>query len=736
MGVCIGSRSFAPLLRLSSRLTLNSGVVRSISSVAARRRLLAASTSNSSQTIGMRYYSAETAEQKKPEAAASNVNEEQELNDEASDEVDVKADNKESSNTNTWHELGDAKPHTFKTETQKLLHIVANSLYSEKEVFVRELVSNATDALEKLRYTRMSGQTSEAAADTPLEIRLFVDTEAKTFTIQDTGIGMTEQELNDHLGTIARSGSKSFIEQLDNNGNGNADAREKIIGQFGVGFYSSFMVGDKVRVYTRSAEPDAKGYCWTSDGLGAYTIAEADNVDVGTKIVIDLRDQCLEFADRAKVESIVFKYSNFVGFPIYLNGKKINTVEALWAMDKNSISDEQHTEFYRFIASAWDRPRFRLHYKTDAPLSINSLLYVPENHAEQFGMERMDPGVSLYSRKVLIQSKSTALLPAWLRVIDSEDIPLNLSREMLQDSALIMRLRNLMTQRICKWLEEESRRDPEKYNNFSRDFGVFLKEGVCTDSAHKNAIGKLLRFESSGLDKGQVTSFKEYVSRMPSEQKAIYYLCTPSREFGEESPYSERFKQQNIEILYLYDSVDEFVMHNLGQFGDKRLISIDSEEASNALSTETTKATENELTDEQAKALADWMLSQLGSSVRSVKASKRLVSHPAIVVDPESPTMRRMMQMISSSNKDMMLPQNPINLEINPSHPVICGLYHARNERPELAKEVAEQIVANAQIAAGSLDDPRSMLKRLNYLMATVLESQAVPELPSSDQQQ
>ncbi|RKP25624.1 TNF receptor-associated protein 1, isoform CRA_d [Syncephalis pseudoplumigaleata] len=640
------------------------------------------------------------------------------------------------------HGVGDATSHVFKTETQKLLHIVANSLYSEKEVFVRELVSNAADALEKLRYMRMSGATSDAAGDAPLEIRLFVDPEAKTFTIQDTGVGMTEQELNDHLGTIARSGSKSFIERLEESGNKNADAREKIIGQFGVGFYSSFMVGDRVRVYTRSAQPDAKGYCWSSDGTGAYTIAEAEHVDVGTKIVVELRDQCLEFADRAKIEGIVFKYSNFVGFPIYLNGKKINTVEALWTMasgDKSSISDEQHTEFYRFVASTWDRPRFRLHYKTDAPLSINSLLYVPGNHAEQFGMERMDPGVSLYSRKVLIQSKSAALLPGWLRfvkgVIDSEDIPLNLSREMLQDSALIKRLRDVMTQRICKWLEEEARRNPEKYNLFARDFGVFLKEGVCTDASHKDAIGKLLRFESSALEKGKVTSFKEYIARMPESQAAIYYLCVPNREYGDESPYSERFKQQNIEILYLYDSVDEFVMHNLGQVADKPLVSIDSQEALKALTTEQPDAADvkaGQLTDDQADTLATWMLGQLGTTLSTVKPSKRLVSHPAIVVDPESPTLRRMMQMVSSSNKGIMLPQNPVNLEINPNHPVIYGLYHAREQRPDLAKEVAEQIVVNAQIAAGVLDDPRSMLKRLNHLLATVLESQAVPELPPS----
>ncbi|RKP04679.1 ribosomal protein S5 domain 2-type protein, partial [Thamnocephalis sphaerospora] len=593
--------------------------------------------------------------------------------------------------------IGEAKQHQFKTETQKLLHIVANSLYSEKEVFVRELVSNAADALEKLRYLRTSGQSTDMDKDTPLEIRLYADRESRTFTIQDNGIGMTESELDEHLGTIARSGSKAFIEQLGDSKDAAASARDKIIGQFGVGFYSSFMVGDKVRVYTRSAQPGSKGYCWTSDGLGSYTVAEADNVDIGTKIVIELRENCLDYADNIRVENIVFKYSNFVGFPIYLNGEKINTVDALWTMDKNSITDEQHKEFYRFIASAWDMPRFRLHYKTDAPLQINSLLYVPENHAEQFGMERMEPGVSLYSRKVLIQAKSRALLPDWLRfikgVVDSEDIPLNLSREMLQDSALIAKLRNVMTVRVCKWLEEEARRNPEKYNQFFQRFGIFLKEGVCTDTAFRTNISKLLRFESSATESGKTISFQDYLDSKPESQSAIYYLCTPSRDFALDSPYYEPFKKQGIEVLFLYDSVDEFVMNNLSTFRHAKLISIDSEEAAEALTGMAgADSSVKQLTDEEAQELADWMLKTLGEAVKTVKPSKRLVSHPAVVVDPESPTMRRMMQMISGSNKGVMLPPSPANLEINPSHPIVSGLYRARLENPELAKSVAEQV--------------------------------------------
>ncbi|RUP47403.1 hypothetical protein BC936DRAFT_145769 [Jimgerdemannia flammicorona] len=444
---------------------------------------------------------------------------------------------------------GQEQHHEFKTETKKLLHIVANSLYSEKEIYHSELISNAADALEKLRHMQLIEQGFEATH--PLEIHISVDKEKCTFIIQDFGIGMTEEELNQNLGTIAQSGSKAFLENLEKEG-GSSMSKDKIIGQFGVGFYSTFMVGDKIKVYSRSARPGSKGYCWTTDGLGSYTLAEAEGVAVGTKIVIELREDSANFASKFTIDSVIKKYSNFVGFPIHLNGTKVNTVEPLWTQDKSAVTTDQHREFYRFVANAWDDPQFTLHYRTDAPMSIRSILYVPEHllSNELLG-QRLEPGVSLYSRKVLIQPKSKALLPEWLRfvkgVVDLEDLPLNVSRELLQDNVL-SKLRNIMTARIIRWFHNESHQNPDKFNKFFLDFGQFLKEGICIDAQSKKDIAKLLRYETSATKEGELIGLKEYVERKKEGQERIYYLLTPKRKFAEESPYLEAFRKKDIEV--------------------------------------------------------------------------------------------------------------------------------------------------------------------------------------------
>ncbi|KAL1917225.1 uncharacterized protein VTP21DRAFT_4881 [Calcarisporiella thermophila] len=626
---------------------------------------------------------------------------------------------------------GQPMQHEFKAETKKLLQIVTNSLYSEKEVFVRELVSNAADALEKLRHAQLTQQGLDSSR--PLEIRISVDKEAKTFTIQDSGVGMTEEELIDNLGTIARSGSKSFLEKLESS---EASAKDKIIGQFGVGFYSSFMVGANIRVYTRSATPGSKGYVWASDGLGSYTVSEADGVDVGTKIVIELREDCMEFADKLRIESIVKKYSNFVGFPIYLNEERVNTLDALWTKAKNEVTADEHRQFYQFISQQWDSPLYTLHFKSDFP-AISSILYVPERHMEVLGtgFGRQEPGVSLYTRKVLIQSKSKGLLPEWLRflrgVVDAEDLPLNVSRELLQDGVL-QKLSRVLTRRIVSWLEGEAKQDPKKYADFVGDFGVFLKEGVCTDPVNQKDIAKLLRYETSTLNKGELSGLKDYVERMKEGQKSIYYLCTSARKFAEESAYLEKFKEKGVEVLFLYDNVDEFVVNHLRDFNGHKLVSIDSDisqdEFMNAAS-ESNKGAEG-LSEEQGQELAEWLQNTLGKeAVKKVTVSRRLVTHPAIVTDHDSPAMRRMLAMMSGSAKNTDdLPPSPVALEINGEHAVIRGLYRVRNEDPELAKLVASQIHDNALCAAGVLDDPRSMITRLNRLLELTLEKRGIEE--------
>ncbi|XP_017759396.1 PREDICTED: heat shock protein 75 kDa, mitochondrial-like [Eufriesea mexicana] len=331
--------------------------------------------------------------------------------------------------------------HKFQSETQMLLQIVAKSLYSEQEVFLRELISNASDALEKLRYMRISdSKVAEVAGDRNLEIHIGTNKQDRILIIQDTGIGMTREELISNIGTIARSGSKAFLEKIKEKQN--AGDTSQIIGQFGVGFYSAFMVADKVEVFTKSYEKDAEGLCWQSDGSDTFNISNAEGVQPGTKIVIHLNSQCRQFSDEDTINRLITKYSNFIGSPIYVNGKRVNTMQPLWLLDPKEITQLQHNEFYRFIGNCFDSPRFILHYSTDVPINIRALLYFPEQKPSffDFGKDEVT-GVSLYSRKVLIKSKDINILPKWLRfvkgVVDSEDIPLNLSRELLQNSTLI-----------------------------------------------------------------------------------------------------------------------------------------------------------------------------------------------------------------------------------------------------------------------------------------------------------
>ncbi|KAJ1945725.1 hypothetical protein FBU59_002228 [Linderina macrospora] len=616
--------------------------------------------------------------------------------------------------------------HEFKAETKKLLHIVAHSLYSQREVFVRELISNASDALEKLRHLQVTSQ--DVQADKPLAIDISVDADSKTITFQDSGIGMSAEELKENLGTIARSGSKAYIEKMQE-GQDTKDMANTIVGQFGVGFYSAFMIGDKITVYTRSAQPGSQGYKWESDGLGSYTLKAAENVDVGTKIVIHTKEDAKEYLDKGNLEKIICKYSNFVGFPISVNGEKVNTVEALWTKGKNEISDEEHTDFYRFISRNLDQPLYTLVYKADAPLSIRSILYAPTKDPEAMGFERVKPGVSLYSRKVLIMANAESLLPDWLRfvqgVVDSEDLPLNLSRELLQNGPVINRLKSIVTGRIIKWLQEEARRDETKFAEFSKTFGAYIKEGVCQDVANQAEVAKLLRFETSKEEAGKLVALEDYVARMPEDQEHIYFFCTPNRRLGEDSPYFEPFKQHGAEVLFLHHPLDEFVMGRLQNFKGKRLVSVDSEDAAAVLKKwnaedSAAEGSAEALSAEQSAELTAWMFGKLGMPIKEVKVADRYMTFPAVVTDFESPAVRRMMKMMAGGS-DMPLPVTPCNLEINPRDPIIKGLFSLKDSDEELAAKVSKQLLDNAMITAGIMDDPRTMIKQLNEILAATV---------------
>ncbi|XP_060757407.1 heat shock protein 75 kDa, mitochondrial isoform X1 [Neoarius graeffei] len=620
---------------------------------------------------------------------------------------------------------GSYSKHEFQAETKKLLDIVAKSLYSEKEVFIRELISNGSDALEKLRHKLITG----GGDSEPLEIHLQTDAARGILTIQDTGIGMNQQELITNLGTIACSGSKAFLEALQNQ----AEAKSSVIGQFGVGFYSAFMVADKLDVYSRSAEPGVPGYKWSSDGSGVFQIAEASGVRQGTKIVLHLKDECKEFSSEDRVKEVVKKYSNFVSFPIYLNGRRLNTLQALWMMDPKEISEWQHEEFYRYIAKAYDKPRYTLHYRADAPLNIRSIFYVPEMKPTMFDVSReMGSRVALYSRKVLIQTKATDILPKWLRflqgVVDSEDIPLNLSRELLQESALIRKLRDVLQQRIIRFLLDQSKKEPEKYVRFFEDYGLFMREGIVTSTEQdiKENIAKLLRFESSALPAGQQTSLMGYTSRMKAGTRNIYYLCAPSRQLAEHSPYYEAMKMKDMEVLFCYEPFDELTLLHLREFDKKQLISVETDIVVDHYKEEkfeASKPASEQLSEQQAENLMAWMRNCLGEKVTNIKVTPRLNTHPAMITVLEMGAARHFLrtQQLARSVEERAQILQP-TLEINPGHELIKKLHVLKDSNPDLAQLLLEQIFDNAMITAGLNDDPRPMISRLNDLLTKALE--------------
>ncbi|KAG7204643.1 hypothetical protein KM043_005058 [Ampulex compressa] len=622
---------------------------------------------------------------------------------------------------------GDAAKHEFQSETRMLLEIVAKSLYSDKEVFVRELISNASDALEKLRYLKLSdSEASNLAGDRSLEIHLATDKPNRTLTIQDTGIGMTREELISNLGTIARSGSKAFLEQLKDKQD--AGDSSKIIGQFGVGFYSAFMVADKVEVFTKSYGENAEGLCWSSDGSGTYEISNAEGVQPGTKIVMHLKPDCREFSDETTIERVIQKYSNFVGSPIYLNGRKANTIQPLWMLDPKDISSLQHTEFYRYVGNCFDSPRFVLHYTTDVPLSIRALLYFPEEKPALFDMSRdTTSGVSLYSRKILIKSKAENILPKWLRfvkgVVDSEDIPLNLSRELLQNSALISKLRNVLTARIVKYLIERSTKQPEEYNKFYKEYGLFLKEGIITsyDQNEKEEISKLLRFESSATAPGEVVSIPDYCKRLPADSKQIFYLAAPSRTLAEQSPYYESLKKRNVEVLFCYESYDELLLMHLRNYKDYNLISVEKEMRDSVDSSKTENL--DVINQEEIDNLLRYMKNTLSKKAHDIKVTNRLESHPCVVTVQDMASARHFIRTQSHNlEQGMQFSILQPRLEINPKHPIIKKLCQLIKTDEKLANLLIKQLFDSAMVGAGLFEDPRVLLAPMNELLTLALE--------------
>mmetsp|Transcript_3756 Transcript_3756/g.6485 ORF Transcript_3756/g.6485 Transcript_3756/m.6485 type:complete len:747 (+) Transcript_3756:88-2328(+) len=661
----------------------------------------------------------------------------------------------------------------FQAETRQLLDIVTHSLYTDKEVFLRELVSNASDALEKLRHVQATGTISGLGGDQesiPLEIRITTDEASNTLTITDTGIGMTKEEMVSNLGTIARSGSKAFVHEMNLKAQG-ADPTtdvdpfgEGIIGRFGVGFYSGFMVSDKVDVRSKSAgkvsnneteiiESNDEPIVWESTGTGKYSISalsEDIRQDRGTSVVLHLKPELSQYSNETTIETILKKYSNFVGFPIFLNGNRVNTIDAIWLQEPKTVDEEKHSAFYKYVSHMHDEPLSTIHFRMDAPLDIKALFYIPSFHQEKYGMGRMEPGVSLYSRKILIEAKSPDILPDWCRfikgVVDSEDLPLSISREKPQDSALVGKMRKALTRKLISHLSKMMRKEPEKYKDeFYKEYNFFLKEGICQDFESQQQLSKLLYFETSKGMAGELVSLDEYVSKCPPEQNDIYYLFAPSRELALQSPYMETFLKSKREVIFIYSDIDDFVMANLKQFEGRNLLSADRSELNFKDDDDAEKDDKDSsddsdvakgLTSSEATDFCAWFQTTLASKVSKCKTTNRLSSSPAVITDNESGALRRMMRMVETSeggtsSNSMPLPKQTV--EINPKHEIIVGIHRLKEKDPMLAEVLAEQVVDNCLVAAGLLDDGRTMLPRLNDLMLCIVKNNVTEESGEED---
>lgn len=613
--------------------------------------------------------------------------------------------------------MSDSEPQTqsFQAEVRQLLDIVIHSLYTDKEIFVRELISNASDSLEKLRLKQLT-ENSVFEGDLPLEINITTDEEANTITFSDHGIGMNRQELTDNLGTIARSGSKEFLQALKEKGDTNAS----VIGQFGVGFYSVFMAAEKVEVYTHSWDAEAEHLKWESDGQSGYSIYESEGQQRGAKIVVYLKEDSKEFATEATIKNVIEQYSRFVSFPLNLNGERVNTVDAIWLKSKKEISEEEYKEFYQYCAHATDEPRHTLHFSTDAPLNLNALLFSPDENHERFGFGQMKPGVSLYCRKVLIDSEPQGLLPEWLRflrgVVDSEDLPLNISRETMQDSALVQKLNRLLTKRFLKHLASQAKNEPEKYQEFFERFGRFLKEGIATAPEHHEALGGLLRFESSMLEKGEKTSLADYLTRSKEEQEEIYYLVGLDRDAMAAGPYLEAFQKRGIEVALFTDQIDDYIMETLREFKGKKLVSADRAE----IELDDLVESKSKLSEEDGNSLVEWLTTTLGDKVEKVELGKRLVSHPVVALqsqDAPSGQVRAMMEAMGEN-----APEQKARLEFNPNHELVAKLHALKGENEEVAAKVANQLADNALLAAGLVKNPAGVVAGMNDLLGSLMK--------------
>jgi molecular chaperone HtpG len=606
----------------------------------------------------------------------------------------------------------------YNAEVKQLLHILVYSLYTNREIFLRELVSNASDALDKARHEELVNE-NVLERGKPLEIHIDFNEGDKILTISDNGIGLTHQEAIANLGTLGKSGSLEFIKKLTEEAQKNIN----IIGQFGVGFYSAFMAGKELRVISKSYIAEEPAVEWRSDGSGTFEILPSDRTNRGTTVEIHLKDDAVEFARKERITEIINKYSSFVAFPIFLGGKRLNEVSALWARPKNELKEEDYVGFYKFLTKAGDDPMIHIHYSADAPIQIHALLYVPKKNMELAGFGKIEHGLGLFSKKISIQTECKDLLPDYLRfvrgVVDSEDLPLNVSRETIQENALFNKIKSNVVGKFLGYLKKIADTDKENYEKFWREYGRILKEGIHTDFGNQDKLALLLRYNSSTCKEAEeLVSFKEYVDRMPEGQKEIYYLCGTNRKALEMSPHIEIFKKKNIEVLYLLEPMDEYLLSGLREFEGKPIKSIDQVELDLLKDLKEEEGAAKETIADEAKLnkLLKHFKKVLGAKVSDVKESKRLSDSPCCVLssDGASASIQKLMKMV---NQDFE--SSPKVFELNPKHHLIKNLTEIleTNKNTDVVDACCLQLFDNALMMDDLISNPREMVPRLNEMM-------------------
>lgn len=630
--------------------------------------------------------------------------------------------------------------HGFQTEVKQLLDLMIHSLYSDKEIFLRELISNASDASDKLRFEALKDD-SLYEEDADLQIRVEYNKENKTVTVLDNGVGMSREDVIEHLGTIAKSGTKEFFSSLT----GEQSKDSQMIGQFGVGFYSSFIVAEKVEVTTRKAGvPRAEGVRWISDGTSDYTIETVDRPKRGTKVVLYLKEDASEFLDGFRLRHIIKKYSDHISLPIVMPSEDkgtdasgedkdddqketgeliiadetVNSATALWTRNKKDIKEEEYHEFYKHVGHDFEDPLAYVHNKVEGKVEYSSLLFIPARAPFDLWDRQQKHGVKLYVRRVFIMDDAEQLVPSYLRfirgVVDSDDLPLNVSREILQRNKTIDSIRSGTTKKVLDLLAKMAKNDAEKYAKFWQAFGRVMKEGVIEETDRKEELAKLFRFSSTHDDKEeQAVSLEDYVERMSEEQEAIYYVAADSFSTAKNSPHLEIFREKDIEVLLLNDPIDEWLTTHLTEFDGKTLQSVTKGELNlGKLGDEVKDEAAEEESNEQADALITKIKEALESKVKDVRVTKRLTNSPACLVADEHEMGSHLERILQASGQNM--PKSQPILEVNMEHPVVTKLGDADGEQ---FKDWSHILFDQALLSeGGQLDDPAEFVHRLNNM--------------------